>query len=111
MRTEPRLSHNNVSTPEQASITDEKVRSDRVERLFFSVADSMGITGRIEFKWHSATVRPDFFFFATAKTIVSPMGGVMACNPPVDMEMQMNSSSVMCCGCVPLESERWLNLF
>lgn len=52
MCTEPRLSHNNVSTPEQASIPDEKVRSDRVERLFFSVADSMGITGRREFKWH-----------------------------------------------------------
>ncbi len=48
MRPDLRLSHRNVCTPEHTSITDEKVRSDRVERPFYGVVHSVGITGRIE---------------------------------------------------------------
>lgn len=86
---DPCLSHNNVCTPELTSITDEKVRSDSVYRPFFSVADSLEITGRIEslnsigcyncsearyYSFREMDLSLNDYYFIH-------VGGVLVCNP------------------------------
>lgn len=61
-------------TPQQTSITGEKVRSDRVQRPFLQ---SVGVSGRIEL------LEPDH---TVCETIVSAAGVATVNDPPVVME-------------------------